>query len=67
MLQNGFIGQPDFGGWTVAMREADLRYTHNGHCTALRLLLNVPGTKAYLSVAACGGMKLEQPFNQQYK
>ena len=45
-------------------READLRYTHNG--AALHLLLNVPRTKAYLSMAACGGVKLEQTFNQQY-
>jgi len=43
-----------------------LRYTHNGHGTALRLLLNVPGTEAYLSMAACSGMKSEQTFNQQY-
>ena len=60
------IGQPDFGGWTVAMKEADLRYTHIGYYTALRLLLNVPRTKAYLSMGPCEGMKLEQTFSQQY-
>ena len=51
LTREGIIGQLDFGGWTINLGEAGLRYTHNGHSTTLHLLMNFPGTEAFLSMA----------------